>query len=322
MQKIFKEGCGQPLHPQKYNMKTIFNLPTVTIGIPALNEGKNIGTLLQSLISQEERGFVIEQIVVISDGSTDNTAQIVNATHDPRIDLIDGHERLGKAVRQNEMLERCASEIIVFLDADIKIVSLKFIHNLVEPILEGRADFTSGRIAPLKPKGLVDSVLAHAMRVKTYLYESHNNGDSVYSCFGPARAFSRSAYQKLHFQKVAGEDAYSYLQMKQANMRFASASDAVFYVRCPGSIADHKKQSVRFLSSQAELSTIFGEEYVRKAYNMPLFICVKGILYSFTMSPFHSIIYVVIYLYMKLQAIRSRESQFLWEAPKTSKDLV
>ena len=52
---------------------------TVTIGIPAYNEEKNIGRLLKSLSNQKGDDFTLNEIVVLSDGSTDMTNEIVHS---------------------------------------------------------------------------------------------------------------------------------------------------------------------------------------------------------------------------------------------------
>ena len=43
--------------------------PSVTVAISALNEAQNIAAFLRSVLSQKEEGFVLEKIMVISDGS-------------------------------------------------------------------------------------------------------------------------------------------------------------------------------------------------------------------------------------------------------------
>ena len=46
---------------------------TVTIGIPAYNEEANVRNLLVSLLAQKETNFKLQEIIVVSDGSTDKT---------------------------------------------------------------------------------------------------------------------------------------------------------------------------------------------------------------------------------------------------------
>ena len=48
-------------------------IPTVTIALSAYNEAENIGRFLQSVLEQKENGFILEKILVISDGSDDST---------------------------------------------------------------------------------------------------------------------------------------------------------------------------------------------------------------------------------------------------------
>ena len=49
----------------------------VSVGIMAFNEEKNMGRLLKALLSQELKKVRIEEIIVVSDGSTDKTNEIV-----------------------------------------------------------------------------------------------------------------------------------------------------------------------------------------------------------------------------------------------------
>ncbi len=302
-------------------MKNIFHPKTVSIGIPALNEGRNISALIESLLDQKEEGFVIKCILVVSDGSTDNTVHTVNSFTDPRVEVIAGHQRKGKAIRQNEIISHCESDILVFLDADIKIDSDRFLKTLIHPILNDTADYTAGGIAALASKGIIDGVLGYMMHVKSYVYGLINYGDSVYTFYGPARAFSKKAYSELQFPKVASEDAFSYLQMQQKGMRYLPVPTARYYVRVPMTLADHKKQSVRFINSHPDLERAFGKQFVQEAYQIPFGVKVRGIIYALVKNPFYSFIYVAVFCYMKIQAALSKQSQFLWEAPSTSKDL-
>ena len=49
--------------------------PTVTVGISAYNEEHAFPALLESLLKQSQTSFVFEKIIVVSDGSTDNTVK-------------------------------------------------------------------------------------------------------------------------------------------------------------------------------------------------------------------------------------------------------
>jgi glycosyltransferase involved in cell wall biosynthesis len=71
-------------------------MKNVTIGIPAFNEEANIAHVVQAMLNQNEDGFVIDKIIVASDGSSDATAAIVRSIKDERLVLIDEPIRRGK----------------------------------------------------------------------------------------------------------------------------------------------------------------------------------------------------------------------------------
>ena len=73
----------------------MYKKPTVTIGIPAYNEEANIKNLLDSILSQIQNNFIIDEIIVVSDGSSDKTADIVRSLNNSLINLIEDKERLG-----------------------------------------------------------------------------------------------------------------------------------------------------------------------------------------------------------------------------------
>ena len=84
-------------------MKTNSQKLTVTVGIPAYNESANITHLLRALLEQKDNGFVLESIIVMSDGSTDDMVARAQSVNDPRITVVHEIERLGKPSRVNQI---------------------------------------------------------------------------------------------------------------------------------------------------------------------------------------------------------------------------
>ena len=91
--------------------------PPVSLVVAAYNEEKVIGRTLDSL--RRSRYEQINEIIVVDDGSSDGTADIVAemALTDPRIRLLQ-QENLGKAVALNRAFSMAQSSIIITLDAD------------------------------------------------------------------------------------------------------------------------------------------------------------------------------------------------------------
>lgn len=97
----------------------MFKTPlTVTIIIPAYNAGHLITHTLNSLIRQT---YPIWKAIVVDDGSSDNTGDVVEriARSDERISLIRLEENYGAPSRpRNIGIERADGDWIAFLDAD------------------------------------------------------------------------------------------------------------------------------------------------------------------------------------------------------------
>lgn len=55
---------------------------TVTIGIPAYNEEQNIGHLLVNIFNQSTSIAILDEIIIVSDGSTDNTIKAIKKITD------------------------------------------------------------------------------------------------------------------------------------------------------------------------------------------------------------------------------------------------
>lgn len=114
------------------------------IQIPCFNEAATISQTIEA-IPQDFEGIDEVMIVVIDDGSTDETVKVVESLD--REVVIERHQRnRGLAVAYETGLRRCLNEgadIIVNTDADNQYSSVD-ISKLVRPILDRSADFVIG----------------------------------------------------------------------------------------------------------------------------------------------------------------------------------
>ncbi|WP_269540974.1 glycosyltransferase family 2 protein [Cerasicoccus fimbriatus] len=88
--------------------------PLVSIIIPAYNAGQWIKTTLESAIQQSYEHI---EIIVIDDGSKDDTAAIVKTFDDKRIKLIE-QSNAGQSAAANRGIAESAGQYLKFLDAD------------------------------------------------------------------------------------------------------------------------------------------------------------------------------------------------------------
>ena len=86
----------------------------VSIIIPAFNAEMYIEDCLNSVINQTYQNI---EIIVVNDGSTDLTLELVNSFNDPRIILIN-QENKGCSASKNQGLRIANGDFIQYLDAD------------------------------------------------------------------------------------------------------------------------------------------------------------------------------------------------------------
>lgn len=85
-----------------------------SVVIPVYNKSEYIGTTIKSVLNQEFDDF---ELVIVNDGSTDNSIEQIHQFKDDRIKII--HQKnQGAAAARNKGIKFSNSNLIVFLDAD------------------------------------------------------------------------------------------------------------------------------------------------------------------------------------------------------------
>jgi glycosyltransferase involved in cell wall biosynthesis len=88
--------------------------PQVSVVIPLFNKAKSVGATVSSVLAQTISDF---EVVIINDGSTDGSGDVVRRVNDSRVRLIEQVNGGGSAAR-NRGIAEARSELIAFIDAD------------------------------------------------------------------------------------------------------------------------------------------------------------------------------------------------------------
>lgn len=89
--------------------------PLVSIILPAYNSAKYLSLTIESLLNQTYTNF---ELLIIDDGSTDNTSQIIDSYKDSRIKHIKNDGNKGLIYTLNKGIELANGEFIARIDAD------------------------------------------------------------------------------------------------------------------------------------------------------------------------------------------------------------
>jgi glycosyltransferase involved in cell wall biosynthesis len=94
---------------------------TYSIVIPAYNEGERLGATLEKVVAYVRSQGWNAEVIVVNDGSRDNTADLVRefAAKDPMLRLVENPGNRGKGYAVRNGMLNARGEIVVFSDADL-----------------------------------------------------------------------------------------------------------------------------------------------------------------------------------------------------------
>lgn len=113
--------------------------------VPAYNEEENIGAVLSVLTACE----CLDEVIVVSDGSEDNTAEVAR---DFGVRVVELPVNVGKGGAMKAGFVSTDADVILFIDADLIGLTDEHVRDLLHPVVSGEAlmsvgVFEEGRLA-------------------------------------------------------------------------------------------------------------------------------------------------------------------------------
>nr|WP_280639878.1 glycosyltransferase family 2 protein [Pseudomonas sp. RGM2987] len=166
----------------------------VSVIVAAHNEQRTIENKLRNLLAQDYQAASL-QIVVASDGSTDQTVALARRFEDPRIEVLD-LPRQGKNSVLNVAVSHCTGDILVFTDADVHWLD-GTLERLLAPFSDPGVGGTVGNMnIPVPGSGLSvgESLYRH---YEAWLRRVESRAGCTVSADGALQALRRELYQPI-----------------------------------------------------------------------------------------------------------------------------
>jgi hypothetical protein len=116
--------------------------PKITIGvvIPAFNEAENLNGVLATIQATDW----LAQVVIVNDGSSDDTLQIVRACaeRDMRVQVVDLPINRGKAGAMLAGVQTLQTDLVIFLDADLINLKPQHLMSLQTPVISDQCEMS------------------------------------------------------------------------------------------------------------------------------------------------------------------------------------
>jgi hypothetical protein len=90
-------------------------MPLVTVSMPAFNSERYIAEAIESILAQTYQNF---ELIIVDDGSTDRTREIIDSFTDPRIIKVYSDQNRGLITTRNRIASLAKGKYLALLDAD------------------------------------------------------------------------------------------------------------------------------------------------------------------------------------------------------------
>lgn len=217
-----------------------------SIGVMAYNEEANIGRLLQTLLEQQTDVAMIDEIIVVCSGCTDDTENIVKrfCVRDARVRLVSQPRREGKASAVNLFVSCATSDILISVGGDT-LPEADSIERLVAPFVDPEVGMTGARPVPVNDPNSFMGFAAHL------LWEMHHQ-----VALHQPKLGEMTAYRRI-FQRIPRHSAVDEANMEPLirgqGYELRYVPEAVVHNRGPETAADFLKQRRRIYAGHLRM---------------------------------------------------------------------
>jgi len=179
---------------------SVENAPRLSIVIPAYNEGAMVGRVVDACARAEYPRDRLE-IIVVNDGSTDDTGLHVDQTHRDRPDLVQAVHlpmNTGKRAALAAGFARATGEIIVTVDSD-SLIERGALLALAGPFRDPQIGVVAGKVSVLNRFRSILPRMLHVRFVLSFdfLRSVQSSYGTVYCCPGALSAYRASVIKPL-----------------------------------------------------------------------------------------------------------------------------
>jgi cellulose synthase/poly-beta-1,6-N-acetylglucosamine synthase-like glycosyltransferase/peptidoglycan/xylan/chitin deacetylase (PgdA/CDA1 family)/spore germination protein YaaH len=241
--------------------------PSFAVIVPAHNEERVIVDSIESLLRSRNRDF---EIIVMDDGSTDRTFEVVSQAYgnNPRVRLLTKRNG-GKSSALNYAIERTNVDVVVCIDADTRLAP-----DALDILLAHFHDGKVGAVAGVVTVGNRSTLLSRFQALEYLTAQSMDrrafeivNGIAVVP--GAIGAWRRSAVLEvgLYDTDTCAEDADMTFKIARAGWIVRNEPRALSVTEAPEKIREFNKQRFRWMFGMIQVAFKHRDVYFQRGAN-------------------------------------------------------
>lgn len=225
------------------------SFPAISILVACYNEEENIVSTINSIISQNYKGYY--EIIVVDDGSTDNSTKAIQESENycsySFINLIKNTVNRGKSAVLNEALKTAKHDIIITIDSDT-ILHTNALNNIVSKFLSDDYSAVAGAIRVNNDKVNLMTRLQYwdytlgiaSIKQAQGIYDKTLVAQGAFSCY------KKSVLEDLKWSETMGEDIVLSWDMLKLGYKIGHANNAIVFTNVPEKYINFWKQRKRW----------------------------------------------------------------------------
>lgn len=223
-----------------------------SVVMAAHNEAARLPAKVRSILAARGVGSLVE-VLIGSDGSTDQPGRVVEELGDPRVRVVSFPEQRGKPAVLNDLMAQARGEIVVMMDARQEVDP-----GVFEALLANFADATVGVVSGelVFRTSAQATATAHGMdaywRYEKWLRRQEARFRSVPGATGAVYAVRRALYRPLAAETLLDDVAVPMNAIRQG-YRCVFESDAVVFDHPSVDLAQEATRKRRTLAGSAQL---------------------------------------------------------------------
>jgi len=235
------------------NKKRIYNedkkqiLPLISLMVPCYNEADNISGVLNSILDLDYPKEKLE-VIVIDDGSTDNTLKLARQFEKNHKQIQVFHKKNGgKHTALNLALTKTKGEFVGCVDADCY-VEKTALKNMLKYFETPKVAVVVATIKILRPDSILQGIQYAEYLISAFLKKMLSFLDSIIVTPGPLSLFRREIFDIVGNYKEAHmtEDLEMALRLQSKNLKIAHAVESTVYTQGQSSLKGLCRQRLRW----------------------------------------------------------------------------
>lgn len=239
-------------------------LPPVSLIVAAYNESEVIEQKIRNSLELDYPSDKL-QIMIVADGSSDDTADIARRYEDQGVVVLHTPERRGKSAALNRGVEQATGDILVFSDANAFYLP-EAIRMLVRNFNDSRVGCVSGKKTVRQEGSTIAQSEGMYWKYESFLKKKESEIRSTVGVVGEMNSLRREFYQPIP-KHIINDDAYLAMKTMQAGKRVIYEPEAVSWETSAASTRDEIIRRQRINAGRWQLFFSPGQVY---PWNDPL----------------------------------------------------